>query len=133
MLHNPLPQNLFFFKLGNALNISLALSLLRILTSSVGAIISNNSELEEEIVPIITKGNIEQYYTIGNTILDKYYYTENLSSIKNPIIKDSYSNFNLTIILLWGVFFIDLGRKTSWLHARGCKPITLIFGLVYIF
>lgn len=53
----------------------------------VGAIISNNSELEEEIVPIITKGNIEQYYTIGNTILDKYYYTENLSSIKNPIIK----------------------------------------------
>ena len=52
----------------------------------VGAIISNNPELEEEIVPIITKGNIEQYYTIGNTILDKYYYTENLSSIKNPII-----------------------------------------------
>ena len=52
----------------------------------VGAIISNNSELEEEIVPIITKGNIEQYYTIRNTILDKYYYTENLSSIKNPII-----------------------------------------------
>jgi hypothetical protein len=42
----------------------------------------------------------------GNNILDKYYYTENLSSIKNPIIKDSYSNFNLTIILLWGVFFI---------------------------
>ena len=99
----------------------------------VGAIISNNPELEEEIVPIITKGNIEQYYTIGNTILDKYYYTENLSSIKNPIIKDSYSNFNLTIILLWGVFFIDLGRKTSWLYARGCKPITLILGVVYIF
>ena len=102
-------------------------------TALVGAIISNNPELEEEIVPIITKGNIEQYYTIGNNILDKYYYTENLSSIKNPVIKDSYSNFNLTIILLWGVFFIDLGRKTSWLHARGCKPITLIFGLVYIF
>ena len=76
-------------------------------TALVGAIISNNPELEEEIVPIITKGNIEQYYTIGNNILDKYYYTENLSSIKNPIIKDSYSNFNLTIILLWGVFFID--------------------------
>lgn len=75
-------------------------------TALVGAIISNNPELEEEIVPIITKGNIEQYYTIGNNILDKYYYTENLSSIKNPVIKDSYSNFNLTIILLWGVFFI---------------------------
>lgn len=39
MLHNPLPQNLFFFKLGNALNISLELTLLRILTSSVGAIV----------------------------------------------------------------------------------------------
>ena len=56
-------------------------------TALVGAIISNNPELEEEIVPIITKGNIEQYYTIGNNILDKYYYTENLSSIKMEILK----------------------------------------------
>ena len=31
------------------------------------------------------------------------------------------------------MIFIDLGRKTSWIHGRGCKPITLIFGLVYIF
>lgn len=72
----------------------------------VGVIIENNPELEEEIVPIITKGNIDEYYSIGNNILDKYYYNENLSSIKNPILKDSYSNFKLTIILLWGIFFI---------------------------
>ena len=72
----------------------------------VAAIIENNPELEEEIVPIITKGNTAEYYSIGNNILDKYYYNENLSSIKNPILKDSYSNFKLTIILLWGVFFL---------------------------
>lgn len=75
-------------------------------TALVAAIIENNPELEEEIVPIITKGNINKYYSLGNNILDKYYYNENLSSIKNPILKDSYSNFKLTIILLWGVFFL---------------------------
>lgn len=72
----------------------------------VAAIIENNTELEEEIVPIITKGNINKYYSSENNILDKYYYNENLNSIKNPILKDSYSNFKLTIILLWGVFFL---------------------------
>ena len=72
----------------------------------VAAIIENNPELEEEIVPIITKGNINKYYSSENNILDKYYYNENLNSIKNPILKDSYSNFKLTIILLWGVFFL---------------------------
>ena len=72
----------------------------------VAAIIENNPELEEEIVPIITKGNINKYYSSENNILDKYYYNENLSLIKNPILRDSYSNFKLTIILLWGVFFL---------------------------
>lgn len=67
-------------------------------TALVGAIIENNPELEEEIVPIITKGDIAEYYSLGSNILDKYYYNENLSSIKNPILKDSYSNFKLTII-----------------------------------
>ena len=75
-------------------------------TALVGAILENNPELEEEIVPIITKGNINKYYSAENNILDKYYYNENLSSIKNPILKDSYSNFKLTIISLWGVFFL---------------------------
>ena len=75
-------------------------------TALVGAIIENNPELEEEIVPIITKGDIAEYYSLGSNILDKYYYNENLSSIKNPILKDSYSNFKLTIILLWGIFFL---------------------------
>ena len=74
-------------------------------TALVAAIIENNPEFEEEIVPIITKGNINKYYSSENNILDKYYYNENLNSIKNPILKDSYSNFKLTIILLWGVFF----------------------------
>lgn len=75
-------------------------------TALVDAILENNPELEEEIVPIITKGNINKYYSSENNILDKYYYNENLSSIKNPILKDSYSNFKLTIISLWGVFFL---------------------------
>ena len=43
-------------------------------TALVGAIIENNPELEDEIVPIITKGNIDEYYLVGNNILDKYYY-----------------------------------------------------------
>ena len=75
-------------------------------TALVGAIIENNPELEEKIVPIITKGNIEGKYEIGNDILDKYYYSRNLNPIKNPILEESYSNFKSTIILLWGLFFI---------------------------
>lgn len=71
----------------------------------VGAIVENNPELEEEIVPIITKGNVEEYYKVGSNILDKYYYNENLSSIKNPILKESYKSFKVTIIMLWIIFF----------------------------
>lgn len=71
----------------------------------VGAIVENNPELEEEIVPIITKGNVEEYYKVGSNILDKYYYNENLSSIKNPILKESYKSFKITIIMLWIIFF----------------------------
>lgn len=75
-------------------------------TALVGAIIKNNPELEDEIVPIITKGNLDGYYDVGNEVLDKYYYNENLNPIKNPILKGSYSDFKLTIILLWVLFFI---------------------------
>ena len=71
----------------------------------VGAIVENNPELEEEIVPIITKGNVEEYYKLGSNILEKYYYNENLSSIKNPILKESYKSFKITIIMLWIIFF----------------------------
>ncbi|MEN8077825.1 HAMP domain-containing sensor histidine kinase [Clostridioides difficile] len=70
----------------------------------VGAIVENNPELEDEIVPIITKGNIEKYYEEGSNILDKYYYNENLSSIKNPILNESYKSFKMTIIMLWALF-----------------------------
>ncbi|WP_195987322.1 hypothetical protein [Clostridium sp. D53t1_180928_C8] len=72
----------------------------------VGAIVENNPELEEEIVPIITKGNIEDYYEAGSNILDKYYYNENLSNIKNPILSESYKKFKVIIILLWILFFV---------------------------
>ena len=37
-------------------------------TALVGVIIENNPEIEEEIVPIITKGNINEYYELGNNI-----------------------------------------------------------------
>lgn len=70
----------------------------------VGAIVENNPELEDEIVPIITKGNIEKYYEEGSNILDKYYYNESLSSIKNPILNESYKSFKITIIMLWALF-----------------------------
>lgn len=70
----------------------------------VGVIIENSPELEEEIVPIITKGNMEKYYEAGRNILDKYYYNENLSNIKNPILNESYKSFKVTIILLWVLF-----------------------------
>lgn len=53
----------------------------------VGAIVENNPELEEEIVPIITKGNVEEYYKVGSNILDKYYYNENLSNIKIQFLR----------------------------------------------
>lgn len=70
----------------------------------VEVIVENNPELEEEIIPIITKGNIEKYYEVGSDILDKYYYNENLSNIKNPILSESYKNFKVTIILIWILF-----------------------------
>jgi len=74
-------------------------------TALVGAILENNPELEEDIVPIITKGKIEKYYEAGSNVLDKYYYNESLSTIKNPILNKSYEYFRITIILLWGLFF----------------------------
>ncbi|MDV4151968.1 HAMP domain-containing sensor histidine kinase [Clostridium sp. AL.422] len=74
-------------------------------TALVGAIIENSPELEEDIVPIITKGKIEKYYEAGSNVLDKYYYNENLSTIKNPILNKSYEYFTVTIIFLWLLFF----------------------------
>lgn len=75
-------------------------------TALVGAIVEHNPDMEDEIVPIITKGNIEEYYESGSNVLEKYYYNKSLSTIKNPILNDSYTKFKLTIILLWGVFFL---------------------------
>ena len=40
----------------------------------VGAILEQNPELEENIIPIITKGEYSKYYDYGKLVMDKYYY-----------------------------------------------------------
>lgn len=70
-----------------------------------GAILKSNPELEEKIIPIVTKGNVEQFYEEGSEILAKYYYTDTISAIKNPLLEIRYREFKIVCI---GVFMFFL-------------------------
>lgn len=72
----------------------------------VGAILDSNQNLESEIIPIITKGDTEKFYKSGETILKKYYYTNSLSVMKNPLIKNRYKSFSVVLFIVWAILLI---------------------------
>lgn len=73
--------------------------------SLVGAIVKENPELEEVIVPIISKGNLEDNYEKGLEVMDKYYYGENVSVDKNVIMKYINQNYKNYWIVGWICFY----------------------------
>ena len=74
----------------------------------VGAILDENPELEEKIIPIITKGEYNQYYDSGKLVMDKYYYNDNILPYKNAIIKNEYNSFKVIWIGFLGVIWTIL-------------------------
>ena len=85
----------------------------------VGAILDNNPELEDEIIPIITKGKIDEYYDSGKVIMDKYNYKDDIQPFKNAIIKDEYNNFKVLWIWFLAVAWIII----SFLIVYIVRPI----------
>lgn len=85
----------------------------------VGAILDENPELEEKIIPIVTKGEIDSYYTSGKIIMDKYYYNGNIMPYKNAIIKTEYSNFKM----IWISFLAIVWSGLLFLFINIIKPI----------
>lgn len=74
----------------------------------VGAILDENPELEEKIIPIITKGEYNKYYDSGKLVMDKYYYNDNILPYKNAIIKNEYNSFKIIWIGFLGVIWTIL-------------------------
>lgn len=76
----------------------------------VGAILEENPELEEKIIPIITKGEYSKHYDAGKVVMDKYYYNDNILPYKNVIIKKEYNDFKKIWIgfvgVVWAVLLI---------------------------
>ena len=74
----------------------------------VGAILEQNPELEEKIIPIITKGEYGKYYDAGKVVMDKYYYNDNILPYKNAVIKNEYDNFKKIWIGFVGIVWAIL-------------------------
>lgn len=76
----------------------------------VGAILEQNPELEEKIIPIITKGEYSKYYDTGKVVMDKYYYNDNILPYKNAIIRNEYDNFKRIwigfVAVIWAILLI---------------------------
>lgn len=85
----------------------------------VGAILEQNPELEEKIIPIITKGEYNKYYDAGKVVMDKYYYNDNILPYKNSVIKNEYNNFKK----VWTSFVAMVWTILSILFIYIIKPI----------
>ncbi|MEG2353310.1 MAG: HAMP domain-containing sensor histidine kinase [Clostridium sp.] len=87
--------------------------------SLVGAIVNENPELEDVIVPIITKGKLQENYELGLSILSKYSYNKDISTSKNHITNGLYSDFTGYLLIGWIILFILL----TIVILREVKPI----------
>ena len=80
----------------------------------VGVIQKNDPQLLSEVVPIITKGKIDNYEN-GETYLAKYSYGANLNAFENPITKDavlsSYFVMLAFFIIITAIVFIYYFRR----------------------
>lgn len=77
----------------------------------IGRIVSNNPQLESQIIDIITQGNSSEDLELGKEILSKYNYN-NISLFNEPIISKSINNvylLNFTfIVLIFLLIFITI-------------------------
>lgn len=71
----------------------------------VGAIVSQNPNLESEIVDVITQGKSKDNISLGKEVLSKYNYDENISLRNEPIIIEIIKElFSLNILFIAIIF-----------------------------
>lgn len=71
----------------------------------IGNIISENPNLESNIVSVITQGNSKENLELGKEILKKYNYDDSISLRNEPIIISSIKSlFNLNALLIVVIF-----------------------------
>lgn len=74
----------------------------------IGRIVSNNPQLESQIIDIITQGNSSEDLELGKEILSKYNYN-NISLFNEPIISKSINNvYLLNFIFIVLIFLLIL-------------------------
>lgn len=74
----------------------------------IGRIVSNNPQLESQIIDIITQGNSSEDLELGKEILSKYNYN-NISLFNEPIISKSINNvYLLNFIFIILIFLLIL-------------------------
>lgn len=66
----------------------------------IGAILEKYPELEEEIIPIITKEYSEEDYALGQEYLDKYSYIDTLPAYKNYLVRDIKQETNHKLFII---------------------------------
>lgn len=88
-------------------------------TALIGAILEKNPELEEEIIPIILKGEIDTSFEAGREIVNKYYYDEGMNPKQNPIIKNEYINFKT----IWIAFLVIVWCIVVLINIYAISPI----------
>lgn len=79
----------------------------------IGRIVSNNPQLESQIVDIITQGNSSENLELGKEILSKYNYDNSISLYNEPIISQSINkvyllNFTFIVFIFLIIFIVIL-------------------------
>jgi signal transduction histidine kinase len=72
----------------------------------VGAIVSQNPNLESEIIDVITQGKSKDNISLGKEILNKYNYDKNISLRNEPIISESIKELFSINALFIAIIFI---------------------------
>lgn len=75
----------------------------------IGKIVSNNPQLENQIVDIITQGNSSENLELGKEILSKYNYGQDISLSNEPIISKSINKvYSLNVAFIVLIFLLML-------------------------
>ncbi|WP_333858993.1 sensor histidine kinase [Clostridium sp.] len=72
----------------------------------VGKIVKIHPQLENEVVPVITKESSSEDVGFGKKVLSKYGYEENLNINLLPKLREDYSNLSKSMIFSMICFFI---------------------------
>lgn len=75
----------------------------------IGKLVSNNPQLENQIVDIITQGNSSENLELGKEILSKYNYGQDISLSNEPIISKSINKvYSLNVAFIVLIFLLML-------------------------